>query len=228
MPNPPSCYSKKIIIFDFDGVIADSFEIAYEVARLSRPSLTKETYKAKFNGNIGDAKHDDKKVKEIDFFFEYGKRFEDLGLDENIKNYIISLNKDYRLFIVSSTINSIIKKYLQRHGILDYFTDILGFDIEKSKVKKFKMIFDKYHISPCDVIFITDTLGDINEARAAGINIIIGILGGYQDEKTLRGAGIHAIVKDFNGFFELLKERNKIKSTVGTASNQSLQSQSLQ
>lgn len=197
---------EKIIIFDFDGVIVDSFDVAFEVNKLARPTITKERYQAKFNGNIADAKHEDEKVREIDFFYEYGERFKKLGIKQNIKEAIIQLSKEYKLFIVSSTINSIIEEYLNRHGLLDCFNEILGFDVETSKVKKFNMVFEKYNVSPTQTIFLTDTSGDIEEAREAKINFIVGILGGYQDEDNIRKANPNAIVKDFNKFFSLVKK----------------------
>lgn len=199
---------EKIIIFDFDGVIVDSFDIAYDVNKLARPTITRERYQAIFNGNFADAKYEDKNVKEIDFFYEYGKRFKHLSIDQNIKDSIIKLSQDYKLFIVSSTINSIIEEYLKRHGLLEAFTEILGFDIETSKVKKFNMIFEKYNITPNQTIFLTDTSGDINEAKEAKINFIVGILGGYQNEENIRKANPNAIVKNFNNFFNLVNEVN--------------------
>jgi len=198
--------NKKIIILDFDGVIVDSFDVAFEVSQIARPTLTKERYQSKFNGNITDAKHEDKQVKEIDFFLEYGKRFKHLGIDNNIKDCIVKLSKDYKLFIISSTINSIIEKYLKRHGLLDAFTEILGVDVETSKVKKFNMIFEKYNITPEQAIFLSDTSGDIYEAKEAKINFIVGILGGFQNEENIKKANPDVIVKDFNDFFNLVKE----------------------
>ncbi|MBU2416361.1 HAD hydrolase-like protein [Patescibacteria group bacterium] len=197
---------EKIIIFDFDGVIVDSFDVAFEVNRLARPTITRERYQAKFNGNIADAKYEDEKVREIDFFYEHGERFKKLGIKQDIKEALVSLSKDHKLFIVSSTINSIIEEYLNRHGLLDSFTEILGFDVETSKVKKFNMIFEKHNVSPSQAIFLTDTSGDIEEAMEAKINFIVGILGGYQDEDNLKKAKPNAIVKDFNNFFSLIKK----------------------
>lgn len=187
----------KVIIFDFDGVIADSFDIAFEVNKLSKPTLTKERYRMKFNENISKVKYEDKKVREINFFDEYGKRFESLGINKNIKQTIKDLSKDHMLFIVSSTINSIIEEYLSRHKIINCFTEILGCDIEKSKIKKFNIIFKKYKILPEEAIFITDTSGDIEEAKEAKIGLIIGILGGYQDKENLEKAKPHIIIKNF-------------------------------
>lgn len=195
---------EKIIIFDFDGVIVDSFEVAFKVNQLARPTITRERYRAMFNGNIADAKMEDKKVNEINFFHEYGERFKNLSINPDIKDVIIKLSKKHRLFVISSTINSIIKEYFKRHGLLDAFTEILGFDIETSKVKKFNMIFKKYNINPRQTIFLTDTSGDINEAKEAKINFIVGLLGGYQNEESLEKAKPNVIVKDFNDFFNLI------------------------
>jgi len=201
---------EKIIIFDFDGVIVDSFDVAFEVNKLARPTITRERYQAKFNGNIANATHEDEKTREIDFFYEYGERFKKLDIDQDIKDSLIKLSKEHKLFIVSSTTNPIIEEYLTRHGLLELFTEILGFDIETSKVKKFHMIFDKYNISPDKTIFLTDTSGDIDEARESKINFIVGILGGYQNEENLKNAKPNAIVKDFNTFFNLI-QKNKQK-----------------
>ena len=71
---------------------------------------------------------------------------------------------------------------------MQYFGDILGYDIETSKVKKFKTLFEKYNLNPKEVIFITDTVGDIDESREVGIGTIIAVADGYQDKKVLEAA----------------------------------------
>jgi phosphoglycolate phosphatase-like HAD superfamily hydrolase len=147
-------------------------------------------------------------VREIDYFHEFGEKFKSLGIKQDIKDIIIKLSKNFKLFIVSSTPNSIIQDYLKRHDLSKAFTDIFGLNIEASKVKKFNIIFEKYNVSPNQSIFLTDTSGDIKEAKEAKINFIIGILGGYQDEKSLQKAKPDAIVKDFNNFFNLIIELN--------------------
>ena len=196
----------KTIIFDFDGVIVNSFNAAFEVSQMMRPTLTKDRYQAKFNGNYYEAEHEDKIENEINFFEEYGKKFRTLDIDTTTKEVILELSKTHNLFVVSSTIKSIIEKYLDRHGLLDSFTEILGSDTETSKVKKFKMIFNKYNISPDETIFLTDTSGDIKEAKEANIKTIIGILGGFQNEESLKQANPNAIVKNISEFFEVVNK----------------------
>lgn len=83
---------EKIIIFDFDGVIADSFEIAFAINKISRPAITRERYRKLFDGNIYDAKYEETAVKEVDFFAEYGQRFKTLGIDDKIKPVLKKLN----------------------------------------------------------------------------------------------------------------------------------------
>ena len=196
---------EKIIILDFDGVIADSFEIAFAINKISRPAITRERYRKLFDGNIYDAKLEETTVKEVDFFAEYSRRFKTLAINARVKSGIKKLSKSFRLFIISSTINSIINEYLERHGILDCFTEILGCDVDKSKIKKFNMVFEKYKILPVEAIFITDTSGDIREARAARVNFIVGILGGYQDRKSLEEAVPDAIAENFDDFWRIIQ-----------------------
>jgi len=67
------------------------------------------------------------------------------------------LSQDYTLFIISSNREYSIEKYLCHHE-MEYFTEVLGGDFHKSKVEKFKYIFNKYDFSKDDCYFITDTL----------------------------------------------------------------------
>jgi len=42
----------KFILFDFDGVIADSFSAAFAVNKKVFPSITEQEYRDRFLGNI--------------------------------------------------------------------------------------------------------------------------------------------------------------------------------
>jgi len=44
----------KYILFDFDGVIVDSWAPAFEVNKLMCPNITEAEYKKAFYGNIKD------------------------------------------------------------------------------------------------------------------------------------------------------------------------------
>ena len=45
---------KKAVIFDFDGVIGDTFDFCYGPYKEVQPELTKDEYRSWFSGNIYD------------------------------------------------------------------------------------------------------------------------------------------------------------------------------
>ncbi len=198
------------IFFDFDGVIVDSFGIALEVNRLERPAMTEDQYRASFNGNINEAQHQAPKVRDIDFVAEYHARFSQLQLDEERRGVIERLAARVPLFIISSSTSRTISDFLTRHGVRERFTKILGNEVHASKVHKFRLLFEEYALDPARVAFITDSSGDIREAREAGIGRVIGILGGYQTREMLEAARPDELVKNFTEFErEIQKFKNK-------------------
>lgn len=180
---------KKTIIFDFDGVVADSFNIAFEVSKMKRPTLTLESYKDKWKTNIGKAVFTEPESEiEVNFHDEYAKKMQVLKLSPTKKKVLEDLSEKYIFHIISSTYTQTIKDFCETNNILQYFGDILGYDIETSKVKKFQTLFQKHNLDPKELIFITDTVGDIEEAREVGIGTIVAVADGYQDKKVLETA----------------------------------------
>jgi len=161
-----------VVIFDFDGVIADTFKMCADINRLSDPKLTDDEYRQRFVGNINDSQAERIAKSKVDFFAEYAKHILDMPLVGGITEAIQHFARHYPLVIVSSTINRPIQNYLEHHHLQRFFQEILGNDVATSKVAKFKMVFDRYHTTGADVVLITDTLGDIREAEAVGLHTI--------------------------------------------------------
>lgn len=185
---------KKTLFFDFDGVIADSLPLAFEVNRMTRPTLTFEGYKSKFKNNEWlrannkDAWSEPENGVIVDFQEEFAKKMGALSLNPQKKAVLQRLSKNYNFHIISGTNTETIRVFLRRNGIEELFGEILGYDVETSKVKKFRMLFDTYHLHPQDLIFVTDTAGDIEEAKEVGIRTIIAVTDGFQDRETLEAA----------------------------------------
>lgn len=192
--------SKKFVLFDFDGVIANNFATAFEVNKMICPHITEYDYRKRFEGNINDwrdvpCNHTDKCRHDIDFFAEYIPRMKQSikmvrGIDEVIKK----LSKIYTLIIVSSTLTSPIQEFIEEYGLKKYFNEIMGNDIHASKTEKIKMVFLKYGISAGECVFIADTLGDIREAKEAGVGSI-GVSWGFHDSQTLQRGNPFKIVE---------------------------------
>jgi phosphoglycolate phosphatase len=170
------------LLFDFDGVVADSFWAALEVNKLIRPSVSEEEYRQRFSHNINDVS--DGYNPDIRFFSEFGPRLMRSSLFPGMKSALELLARNHTLIIISSTITELIRDYLKANGMDGIFKEVLGNEISASKSEKIKMVFGKYQIGPEDCVFITDTAGDIHEARQTGVPAIA-VSWGYQDTTAL-------------------------------------------
>jgi phosphoglycolate phosphatase len=180
---------RKIVFFDFDGVLADSFGAAFTVNKMIHPLITEDIYRKRFEGNINENLKEEevKKVHRdnVDFFAEYEPRLLACDVFPGMKEVIEAWAKDRTLIIVSSTNTDLIKKFLSLNHLDHYFTEIMGNDVHKSKITKIEMTFDKYGIGAEDCLFITDTLGDIKEAHHMKVPTVA-VTWGYQSIETLK------------------------------------------
>lgn len=181
----------KFILFDFDGVIADSFELAFEINTHMCPNITKEDYRKLFEGNIyhnelPERVHSDLCNHDIDFFDEYIPEMKHkVRMFPSIDTVVTELGETYTLVVISSTPSGPIAEFLKRHDLEQCFIKIMGKDVHTSKVEKIQMVFDAYAVHNKDCVFITDTLGDIEEAAKKGVGAIA-VTWGFHDRATLK------------------------------------------
>jgi len=183
---------KKIALFDFDGVIADSYSVAFEVNKAVLPGLTEDVFRGFFDGNINDWGKGAVSANEIqrirkEFFEKYLPRIKEVKMFPGIKEAITKLEKLYTLIVISSTITSPIREFMERYNMAEHFDEIMGNDVHTSKVEKAKMVFKKYGVGAPDCVFITDTLGDMREASLAGVRSIGVTWGFHKKDKLLKG-----------------------------------------
>ncbi|HAO52136.1 TPA: hypothetical protein DCQ85_01565, partial [Candidatus Magasanikbacteria bacterium] len=147
----------KAIIFDFDGVLGDTWAMNLEVCQIFKPHLTEESFRNNHNGNIYNVKdmHFNKEEEQI-HGREMKKRFEEKHLFP-FKKDLPKLNEDYKLFIVSSTSEQSLETYLSFGELMPLFSEVMGKYAHTSKVVKFQMIFEKYNLKPEECLFFTDT-----------------------------------------------------------------------
>ena len=180
----------KIILFDFDGVIVDSFDIAFEVQKIVHPGLTKDDYRGFFNGNVNDwtdgfsLERDEAEKINQEFWRLYIPRMNQVKVVAGIKDIIVELDKIYNLIIVSSCMTSSIRELMKRYDMVSHFDEIMGNDVHTSKIEKIRMVFEKHNVEPDNCVFVTDTLGDIKEATFTEVKSI-GVAWGFQDKENL-------------------------------------------
>lgn len=182
---------KKLIIFDFDGVIVDSWKHSYEMNLRDWPNLKPEQHKSFFNGNIHEeiAKLEPsvQTAEEKNQWMEnvYFPTKNDLPIFAGIDVIIKKLRSSYALVINTSADAKSTKEFLIKNGI-DHFDSIYGTEISKDKKVKFEKMLKDYVVKTSDVIFITDTVGDVLDAKSLNIPVIL-VTYGYQDKSYFSG-----------------------------------------
>ncbi len=173
-----SSQANRLIVFDFDGTLIDSLNVHYEAMRnalkdLIGYDLTKKEYLLAFEINpwkywITKFKISKWKVPYLVWrvkrhtlgYYHRAKFF------SRIKETIRNLSKKHTLVVVTSTPEASIIKRLKEENLDKCFSAILGAKAGLSKETKFKKLQKKYDK---EIIFITDTLGDIKEAKKCGL-----------------------------------------------------------
>lgn len=187
----------KMILFDFDGVLANTINISYNIHTIKNKNLTWQHFKDYSMGNFHDgyerAVKDGKHIPADDFYGDYKKGLNTLTIEEMLHNIILSLAKKYKLAIVSSTDSSYIKDFLAKEKLDGCFSDVLGADVHRSKTFKIKNILEKYGLSSTDAVFVTDTLGDIKEGGECNVESIA-VTWGLHDRDILEKGKPIAII----------------------------------
>ena len=143
----------KFILFDFDGVLVQTLALTLEIIQRKNPGHTLEMIRKNMEGSIYDSPAVDQKHFE-EFFSQYAQEIMKLPVMLGIQPALKKLAQEHTLIIVSSTITAPISAYADFHNLSRYFAEILGGDHEKSKTKKFQIIFKKYGVRAQDCVFI--------------------------------------------------------------------------
>lgn len=175
-----------LIIFDFDGVIADSLHYI----RLVLNSLadkygfrkidSDEHYADLINGNVLEVvkKLRIKKLQLPMVFLDYKrlmkKEIEKVRIYRGMEQVLKRLSEEHELAIVSSNHKDVIEKVLEHNNLSGIFDQILGLEFSFHKSEKLRHLTKK----KSDCVFITDTVGDVRDAKEVKIKTI-GVAWGY-------------------------------------------------
>jgi phosphoglycolate phosphatase-like HAD superfamily hydrolase len=175
------------VIFDFDGVLAESFEVKTRAYTLLFANETEEAvcqfvdYHIK-NGGIS-------RFEKIKMFYrdilqrplsekrfqELVLRFSSLVVDEVVAapwvegalEFLNQNEKKYKFFIVSGTPEDELNEIVRRRGMGHYFNAVRG--SPKDKVTLLGEIMKEYNLRPGKMVFIGDAETDWNAAQELGL-----------------------------------------------------------
>lgn len=204
--------SEHLILFDFDGVIADTLDIFNEkLANACKQHgynlfNERETFLQLFDGNLFE-RMINSGVKEKDILPVlntmsklFDVEIEKIVLFPGIIEMLNFLSELHPVYIITSNLTSVVRSILKKNGVKG-ICDILGSDKEQSKTKKIRKIIEKY---PMHIPFYAgDTKGDMIEARLANARTV-GVGWGWHNEKRLSGAWPDYIAKDIPELQDIL------------------------
>jgi AHBA synthesis associated protein len=172
--------NKKIIIFDMDGVLFDSIPIARKYFTDRHPGVTGEMYDDLSKGNYHEevvkyshlrlSEAEEKKLKDQTSYSDAKSRS---PMFDGMKDLLKGLhNNGYILVLNTSAFAKNTLPLLQNAEIENLFNLIATAELSKSKVKKFEQIKKRYKTDKKNILFITDSIGDVVEAKTASIPTI--------------------------------------------------------
>lgn len=201
----------KAIIFDYDGVIINSFDYHLKQYKKMFPNsgLTAKELADVHNGNFLERNNNvwsKIDVEKYDKFLSTDIVNANL-LFPGIKNLLNDLD-DVKKYIVTSGSESPLNHVLENENIKKCFAGVYGKETDFSKVVKLKKVINDNNYSADDILFITDTLGDVLEANKAGIRSVA-VTYGFHTRENLQRGNPWKIVDSLSELREILLEKKE-------------------
>lgn len=208
-----------LLIFDFDGTLADSIPPAVEaiqemIKELGLPYKSKEDINKHVgygeiplvSGAIG--------TKEPVLLKKAMLTYERIYLDHGIKNIklyphiieFLEFFKGKQKIILSNKKDMFIKKILARHQLTAYFSEIMGGDTApclKPDPCAINLMVGKYKASPGRVLYIGDMTIDIETGKNAKV-LTCAVTYGFDGRSKLEKLGPDLIVDDLMELKDLI------------------------
>lgn len=214
-------------LFDLDGTLTDPKEgiinsVLYALKKVGIEELhaneldsfigppIQQSFVERYNMSEGEVE------RAVFYFREYLKQrglFEN-NVYEGISNLLQQLkNTGNRLFVATSKPTVFAKQVLDHFQLTNYFEDIIGSNLEGTRIKKEEIIahiLQTNELNKEEIVMIGDRKHDVIGANHNGI-ASIGILYGYGSETELTQVGATHIVKDVKELHHFCLENSLIK-----------------
>ena len=172
----------KLIMFDFDGVIADSLDEqsrafvdtlrAHGIDELATPATFLDFTETNWFEALDGAGLPDSIVTEIEDAFG---AVPSPGLFPEMAGVIERLAAEHPVVVITSSRTADVEAILVEHGVTGV-AEVIGGDVEPSKTRKIRSARRRYGESR-QAWYVCDTVGDVREARDAGA-VTVGVAWG--------------------------------------------------
>lgn len=189
--------SAKVILFDFDGTIADTYQA---IADITNKLSTEFGYKAldkeeqlllKNLSSREIVQRSEISIFKLPFLIrrvraELSKEIGDLTPIKDLAQVLFELrNRGYVLGIVTSNIKENVEVFLDQNKLSTLFTYIYASTSIFGKHRVINQVITDNRLNPADVIYVGDETRDIRSARKSNVGII-SVSWGFNSEEILR------------------------------------------
>lgn len=184
------------VIFDFDGTIADTFNVVFKLLKkyhknLDLPAITDDLI-SDFREKGYRALLFKYKFELIKLPFIIGKirkllysHMDEVKLFKGMKEAIILLKeKGYKLGILTTNSEENVKKFLKKNNI-DFFQFINTEKHLLGKSKALKNLLQKYRLDSSEIFYIGDEVRDIDACKENRVKIIA-VTWGFNKKEILK------------------------------------------
>ncbi|MDE5715896.1 MAG: HAD family hydrolase [Anaeroplasmataceae bacterium] len=198
----------KYIFLDFNGTIINDVDLCVDLLnqildKQKKPKVSIQQYKSLFTFPIRkyyelagvDFTLDSFEDLANWFIKEYQPKSMKCGLYEGLKEtFQILKEKGYHLVILSASEKNNLLEQCEHYKISSYFDAILGIDNiqAESKIHIAKNYIQKENIDGADILFVGDTLHDLEVAKAIGANCML-VSCGHQSIDVLKKGNVKII-----------------------------------
>jgi len=195
----------RLVIFDYDGVIADSLPMIREVYdliamefKVAKPvgfEYYKDFFELDYRRTLQKwnimSEEDIAKVNLI-FNREVRRREKLIKPFFGMKELLAELRKDYKIAIASNNFRANLVPALKEHKLISYFDEIIGIEdgLPKPHPDLLHKVMSRLGQSPEHSVFIGDMDGDIMAGKAAKLKKTIAVSDCWHDFNRLKDADV--------------------------------------
>lgn len=210
----------KLIIFDYDGVIVDSFPNVHSVYQIICQKLGKscpdnlEDFKKVYGHSSSECYSqlgftEEERVKGNMIFKEEILK-KDAKPFEGIIDVLKELHKNYKLAVISSSYKEEVEQKLKKYGLLKLFDFILAKESHVGRFEKtesIKKVIGKLALKSNEVLLIGDRNVDFIEGSKAGLsNILLVNYGWGYNLEEIPEYKQKVLVREPNDLLEVVKK----------------------
>lgn len=206
---------RKVLVFDFDGTLADTLEAARRIFNHLAPDYGLQAVEA---DRLPELRHLTLRAllktlgvrqRSLPSILKRGKamlrdRLDDLGPCPGVFESLPELAGGVeKCGILTSNSVENVEIFLNKHGVRHHFDFISSCRKLKGKAKYLKAIAKTYSVAPGEMLYVGDEVRDVRACRKAGVPIVA-VGWGFNSREALVESGPNEVVDNVSALCALL------------------------